>query len=1256
MTSLTKNEDDMNNMMIESSESESDDESESSSESESESSGNEGSESENGETVEWSSEKEEVEGQPQLVVSSGKTDTDTDTDMSMNKKAIDAIDDVNSVNASAGIAADDANELNSVLQKTSKCVARNPCLFLWIAMMISIGLSLVGLIVGEFAVEVESEGWWSRGTLQANRQMQMTLVIAKSNALLNSEDDSVWNDLLLNNQAGFDVLLSGDESMTAAVENQDELDKDRFEEDDTKDDIELRREQRQRHRFLSSSIIAQLLQEKQEREQQEQKRRLDPNDGSLSVIAGCELSFYSQLPTSSLWPVWKIKEGTKNNNDKRSVLDSDVLREICIAETKTQQYLEENNLCNKNRGCTTINNNNNQDQDGSRCLPPYSIVLYARLILDNGFDAHDTNGGFDMNCDELAMAWTSELQTSVTKTWMKRLSTLREDSIISDGGTNNEDGGSDVDIDLDEQYPYGYYPALVDTDFVTTGISKYTSSIFDTSNLGKSSDLYDMNENFDRGNLDIIEGSYDNGYESFVNIKVDSMLVNDMALALASSAIIAIAIMLHTQSPLITGVGLLQIVLSFPLAFFAYKLILGLKFFPFLNFIGIFVVFALGAGDIYVAFDKWTNYRRENLNKSTEYVAALALPESLYAMFLTTLTTTIAFFASAICPVAPIKMFAIFCGLLIIFDYVLTVAFIFPALCIYDKALIKRIKRQNQNNNNTNNRSIITCLWASWLGCVSCGTCCRRSKGGKCSCCTKTDVYNSVVVIMGDHNHQTNSDNNGDYYDDDDGDSTEVDPKNKNIEEEGFVDESLNNTGIPHEGGADADATTTTSTKFNFEQRVMLGLTHYLRLLRWPLFILCVVAFGLCCYFATTLKLPENSDVRLLSPNNEFEKAAEWRKSLLSTELEKLGGGSKVSIIWGVLPADTGDHTDPSSGTKLLLDDTFEPSSAEAQKYLLSFCDELFQQEFASPLDGNYACSMERFDQWLLEQSTAENPDLEYITMCGGASRVPVPEDQFHDCISNWARKEQETSVLSRDGVVQTMIVSFMNKALFTDPFEVLDEQMNMIEDWLVAKSEIAPSGVDQSFFAGGTFYWHDTNGSMMNTAYSGAGIALGASAAIILLSSKSISMTVFATITILYILTSVTSMLSAIGWTLGFIESVCFSILIGVSVDFIIHFAHAYVLPAGDKPREERTKYAMVSMGPSILATALTTFASAVVMLFCTITFFQKFGTILLFTIIQATLGSFIFFMTLTNCFGPTDPTKLVNKCFKMCGKKENR
>ena len=335
----------------------------------------------------------------------------------------------------------------------------------------------------------------------------------------------------------------------------------------------------------------------------------------------------------------------------------------------------------------------------------------------------------------------------------------------------------------------------------------------------------------------------------------------------------------------------------------------------------------------------------------------------------------------------------------------------------------------------------------------------------------------------------------------------------------------------------------------------------------------------------------------------------------------------------------------------MVLDETFQPSSTEAQIYLKEFCNNFYSEYFAYSPNDDFVCPMNKFDQWLSEQSTSDQPESEYTNSCGGASGIPVAEDKFDACISYWALKTRETSVLSRDGVVEIMYVPFRNKALFTDPYDILQGELDLIEDWMTAANENAPSGVNQGYSIGYPFHWHDTNRSIQKTAYSGAAIALGASSFIILFSSHSVVLTLFATVTILFILASVTSMLSAIGWTLGFIESICFSILIGVSVDFVIHFTHAYVHPKGEVSREERTKYAMVTMGPSILATAMTTFFSAIVMLFCTITFFKKFALILFFTVVMSTIGSFLFFMTLTNCFGPTDPTYMVDRCLTMCG-----
>lgn len=93
---------------------------------------------------------------------------------------------------------------------------------------------------------------------------------------------------------------------------------------------------------------------------------------------------------------------------------------------------------------------------------------------------------------------------------------------------------------------------------------------------------------------------------------------------------------------------------------------------------------ALGADDVFVAVDKWKNARLENPSFTTQDIAAIALPDAASAMLLTTSTTAVAFFATTICPVLPILCFALFCGLMIMFNYFLNIFFIFPALCLYD--------------------------------------------------------------------------------------------------------------------------------------------------------------------------------------------------------------------------------------------------------------------------------------------------------------------------------------------------------------------------------------------------------------------------------------------------------------------------------------------------------------------------------------------------------------------------------------------
>lgn len=190
---------------------------------------------------------------------------------------------------------------------------------------------------------------------------------------------------------------------------------------------------------------------------------------------------------------------------------------------------------------------------------------------------------------------------------------------------------------------------------------------------------------------------------------------------------------------------------------------------------------------------------------------------------------------------------------------------------------------------------------------------------------------------------------------------------------------------------------------------------------------------------------------------------------------------------------------------------------------------------------------MNVFDAWLKNQSSTTAADDIYVEYCANATGLPMEQNDFYPCIVAWSQQVGDTSVLSRNGVVEIMSFAFNSRVRFDSPNSELEAEWNLIEDWMKNdQKENAPEEAANGFFSSSDFWWFDTILQMFKTAYGSAGIAIAASALVILLSSRSLVMTLFSVLSIGYVLASVTSMMVAAGWTLGFLESVCFAILIG--------------------------------------------------------------------------------------------------------------
>ena len=102
--------------------------------------------------------------------------------------------------------------------------------------------------------------------------------------------------------------------------------------------------------------------------------------------------------------------------------------------------------------------------------------------------------------------------------------------------------------------------------------------------------------------------------------------------------------------------------------------------------------------------------------------------------------------------------------------------------------------------------------------------------------------------------------------------------------------------------------------------------------------------------------------------------------------------------------------------------------------------------------------------------------------------------------------------------------------------------------------------------------------------------------------------MAIFATLDIIGVMSCELMVMELMGWKFGVSESVAIVIVIGFSVDYVVHLANAF-LESNGGIRSERTQFALLTMGISVTSGAVTTFLAGIFLSFPEIIFFYKMG-----------------------------------------------
>ncbi|KAK3242008.1 hypothetical protein CYMTET_48272, partial [Cymbomonas tetramitiformis] len=220
--------------------------------------------------------------------------------------------------------------------------------------------------------------------------------------------------------------------------------------------------------------------------------------------------------------------------------------------------------------------------------------------------------------------------------------------------------------------------------------------------------------------------------------------------------------------------------------------------------------------------------------------------------------------------------------------------------------------------------------------------------------------------------------------------------------------------------------------------------------------------------------------------------------------------------------------------------------------------------------------------------------------------------------------------------VVQ-MQIGFKSPLVWHEAPQVLRDEYSFWRDWLQERLARAPRGLQDGFVTTSWFRYAETYKALMESATWSLSLSLALAWLVLLLSTGSVILSMLSTLCIACVVIDFMGFMVIAGWGLGIIESVCITVLVGLSVDYIVHIANGYV-QGSSQNRHTRVRQAGRHMGMSVLCGAVTTIGGALFLKGCTIVFFDRFGTFVAITLTTALLHALLLFPALCAICAPQD------------------
>ena len=196
-----------------------------------------------------------------------------------------------------------------------------------------------------------------------------------------------------------------------------------------------------------------------------------------------------------------------------------------------------------------------------------------------------------------------------------------------------------------------------------------------------------------------------------------------------------------------------------------------------------------------------------------------------------------------------------------------------------------------------------------------------------------------------------------------------------------------------------------------------------------------------------------------------------------------------------------------------------------------------------------------------------------------------------------------------------------------------------------------APKSMKSAIQTGGQYWaWMPSERAFLTSAFQGMTIATVFAFIILLIATRNVIQAFFSLVSVGIVIVSVLCIMYLQGWEIGISESISMVILIGFSVDYVVHLSADY-MHSPQQTRSGKMQQALKEMGVSILSGSITTFGSGVFLFGGKIILFNKFAVLVTCTITFSFFVAMLFFSAIMHIMGPQNGLGDVNcnKCQKI-------